>query len=358
MGLGSASQRILALLGIDWPIVQAPMAGTSTPEMAAAVSNAGGLGSIGVGAMSVRATEDAIGAFRARSSRSLNINVFCHRPARSDAAREAAWLARLRPEFEAVKGDTPTTLKEIYQSFVVNEPMFTTILRAKPRVVSFHFGLPPEQWIRALREAGIVLLGTATNLTEARANLAAGVQVIVAQGYEAGGHRGMFDPEGPDEQLGTFALTRLLTRKLDVPVIAAGGIMDGRGIAAALQLGAGAAQLGTAFVASDESAADAGYRAALFGDAAGHTVMTRAISGRPARCLANRFTALGADVSPAEIPSYPIAYDAGKSLNSAAKAVGEAGYGAHWAGQGAPLARSLPAGELVSALVEEIGGSV
>lgn len=354
MASSSASQRLLELLGIEWPIVQAPMAGTSTPEMAAAVSNAGGLGSIGVGAMTAKAAGDAIAAFRARSSRPLNINVFCHRPARPDPARDAAWLERLRPEFEAVKGTAPATIKEIYKSFVVDEAMFTTILAAKPKVVSFHFGLPRDEWIRALRAAGIVLLGTATSLAEARANVAAGVQVVVAQGYEAGGHRGIFDPDGPDDQLGTFALTRLLTRKLDVPVIAAGGIMDGEGIAAALRLGASAAQLGTAFVATDESAADAGYRAALFSDAANHTVMTRAISGRPARCLANRFTALSARVTPDEIARYPIAYDAGKSLNAAAKAAGEPGYGAQWAGQGAPLARSLPAGKLVAALVDEL----
>ena len=330
------------------------MAGTSTPELAAAVSNAGGLGSIGVGAMAEKAAGEAIAAFRARSSRSLNVNVFCHRPAHPDPAREAAWLERLRPEFEAVKATAPTALKEVYKSFLVDEAMFRTILAAKPKVVSFHFGLPSGEWIRELRDAGVVLLGTATNLSEARANVAAGVQVVVAQGYEAGGHRGIFDPDGQDDQLGTFALTRLLTRNLDVPVVAAGGIMDGQGIAAAMRLGAGGAQLGTAFVGTDESAADAGYRAALFSDAASHTVMTRAISGRPARCLANRFTALGGRASPGDVPRYPIAYDAGKSLNAAAKAAGEAGFGAQWAGQGAPLARALPAGKLVAALVAEL----
>ena len=350
----SAPRYLQDLLGIDWPIVQAPMAGTSTPELAAAVANAGGLGSIGLGAMTVKAAADAIAAFRARSTRSLNLNVFCHRPARSDPARESAWLERLRPEFDAVKGTVPGNLREIYKSFVVDEPMFTAILAARPKAVSFHFGLPSGEWIRALREAGVVLLGTATNLAEARANAAAGVQVVVAQGYEAGGHRGLFDPDRPDDQLGTFALTRLLTRNLDVPVIAAGGIMDGQGIAAAIRLGAGGAQLGTAFVGTDESAADAGYRAALFSEAASHTVMTRAVSGRPARCLANRFTELGARVSADDIPCYPIAYDAGKSLNAAAKAVGEAGFGAQWAGQGAPLARSLPAGKLMAALIAEL----
>jgi nitronate monooxygenase len=182
----------------------------------------------------------------------------------------------------------------------------------------------------------------------------AGVHAVVAQGYEAGGHRGVFDPDADDDCLGTMALTRLLVRELDVPVIAAGGIMDGAGIAAALRLGAGAAQLGTAFIACPESVADAGFRAALASDAANHTVMTRAISGRPARCLRNRFTVLGANVSPQQIPAYPVAYDAGKALHAAAKAAHEAGYGAHWAGQGAPLARSLPAAELVAALAAEL----
>ena len=159
----------------------------------------------------------------------------------------------------------------------------------------------------------------------------------------------MFDPDGPDDRLGTVALTRLLVRKLDIPVIAAGGIMDGAGIAASLTLGAAAAQLGTAFIACPESSADAGYRAALLGPAAEHTVMTAAISGRPARCLANRFTALGAGVEPGAVPDYPIAYDAAKALHAAAKAAGEFGYGAQWAGQGAPLARAVPAAELVAA---------
>jgi nitronate monooxygenase len=174
----------------------------------------------------------------------------------------------------------------------------------------------------------------------------------VAQGYEAGGHRGSFDPDAEDDCLGTLALTRLLVRQLDVPIIAAGGIMDGAGIAAVLRLGAAAAQLGTAFIGCPESDADAAYRLALASDAANHTVMTRAISGRPARCLRNRFTALGTGVSPGEIPRYPVTYDAGKALHTAAKAAQETGYGAQWAGQGAPLARELPAAELVAFLAE------
>lgn len=354
MTVSSASQQVLDLLGIDWPIVQAPMAGISTPELAAAVSNSGGLGAIGVGAMTPVAAAEAIRAFRALSTGPLNVNVFCHHAARRDAARESAWLRRLRPAFERFNADAPKSIAEIYTSFVEDDSMLATLLSTKPRAVSFHFGLPSGERIKALREAGIVLLGTATSLAEARALADAGIHIIVAQGYEAGGHRGIFDPDVPDDQLGTFALTRLVVQQIDVPVIAAGGIMDGNGIAGALCLGAGAAQLGTAFVGSRESAADEGYRRALFSDAANHTVMTRAISGRPARCLANRFTALGASVDPRDVPSYPVTYDAGKALNIAAKAADESGYGAHWAGQGAPLARALPAGELLAALIGEL----
>ena len=346
-------QRLLDLLGIERPIIQAPMAGVSTPAMAAAVSDAGGLGSIGVGAVSATTAGEMIAAVRARSNRSLNVNLFCHQPARADAAREAAWLEHLRLEFDRVGAEPPAALGEIYKSFLEDEDMLATLLAARPKVVSFHFGLPSPDWVRAMREAGIVLLGSATTLREARLAVSAGLHAVVAQGYEAGGHRGMFDPDGEDSQLGTVALTRLLVRELDIPVIAAGGIMDGAGIAAALRLGAGAAQLGTAFVAIDEFAADEGYRAALFSEAANHTVMTRAISGRPARCLANRFTAFGTGMMPDDVPSYPIAYDAGKSLHAAAKATGDFGYGAQWAGQGAPLARSLSAGRLMAELIAE-----
>ena len=232
--------------------------------------------------------------------------------------------------------------------------MLAMLLAERPRVVSFHFGLPSPERIDALRKAGIVLLATATHLDEARAIAAAGIDGIVAQGFEAGGHRGLFDPQAKDEELGTFALTRLLVRHVKIPVIAAGGIMDGAGIAACLLLGASAAQLGTAFIGCPESMADAGFRAALFSDTSRHTVMTAALSGRPARCLANRFTALGANVEIDAIPSYPIAYDAAKALHAVAKAAGEAGFGAQWAGQAAPLARSLPAAALVAELTEEM----
>lgn len=345
---------LVELCHIDLPIVQAPMAGVSTPEMAAAVSNAGALGSIGVGAASADEARKMIAAFRARSQRSLNVNVFCHEPARGNPSLEADWLELLRPHFERYGTQPPRELREIYRSFLEDDAMLGALLADKPRVVSFHFGVPSAERIKALRDARIVLLASATNLTEARAAERVGVHAIVAQGYEAGGHRGVFDPAADDDCLGTLALARILVRELRIPVIAAGGVMDGAGIAAALRLGAQAAQLGTAFIACPESAADAAFREALASDSAHHTVMTRAISGRPARCLRNRFTALGARVSAQQVPAYPITYDAGKALNAAAKSAREFGYGAQWAGQGAPLARALPAAELVRVLAAEL----
>jgi nitronate monooxygenase len=184
------------------------------------------------------------------------------------------------------------------------------------------------------------------------------MDAIVAQGIEAGGHRGTFDPEACDDNLGTFALTRLLASRFDVPVIAAGGIMDGAGIAAALALGAQAAQLGTAFVPCTETSIDEGYRRAILSDAADHTTFTAAISGRKARGLVNKFTELGRGAHAPAVPAYPIAYDAGKSLHAAAKAKGEFGYGAQWAGQAAALVRELPAAELMARLEAELQQSI
>ncbi|MDR3522095.1 MAG: nitronate monooxygenase [Acidocella sp.] len=345
---------ILKLLGIDVPIIQAPMAGTSTPALAAAVSNAGGLGSIGIGAMTAPEARAAIAAIRERTARPFNVNVFCHQPAGRDEARERAWLEQLRPEFARFGAVPPAEIHEAYRSFLKDPDTLAALLETRPKVVSFHFGLPEAGWIAQLRDAGIVLFSTATNEREARLAVDAGVNAIVAQGFEAGGHRGMFNADGPDDQLGTAVLVRQLVKALDIPIIAAGGIMDGAGISASLRTGAAAAQLGTAFIATDESAADAGYRATLFSDAAQHTVMTRAISGRPARCLANSFTALGASIPAEEVPAYPIAYSAAKALHALAKAGGDFGYGAYWAGQAAPRARSMPAGKLMAALIQEM----
>ncbi len=251
--------------------------------------------------------------------------------------------------------EPPSNLREIYKSFAADDAMFEMLLLERPAVVSFHFGLPSAAKIAALRSAGIILLASATSLEEARAVAAAGVDAVVAQGIEAGGHRGVFDPTAPDEQLGTLALTRLFVKNLGIPVVAAGGIMDGAGVAAVLALGAVAAQMGTAFIACPETDADAAYRAALLDKTSVRTTLTTAISGRPARCIVNKFTALGASATAGEIAPYPMAYDAGKALNAAAKARGDGGYGAQWAGQGAALARSMPAAQLMSTLQAELG---
>lgn len=347
----------LEQLGVAIPIVQAPMAGVATPDLAAAVCNAGGLGSIGVGATDVAGARAMIEAMRAQTSRPFNVNLFVHAAPKADASREQQWLLALHPLFKQYGIEPPSTLQTIYTSFADDDAMLAMLVEEAPPVVSFHFGVPAADRIAALKAAGCTLFASATSLEEAKQIEAAGIDMIVAQGWEAGGHRGMFDPALPDDQLGTMALTRMLIERTDVPVITAGGIMDGAGIRAALTLGAVAAQLGTAFIACPESAADEAYRAALRGEGARHTVMTRAISGRPARCLANRFTAWAAEHR-FDAPDYPIAYDAGKALNAAAKSKGEGGFGAQWAGQGAPLHRVMPASTLVATLWHEASRAV
>ena len=347
---------ITRLLGIEHPIIQAPMVGVSTPALAAAVSNAGALGSIGIGASTPAQARAMLAETRGLTGKPFNVNLFCHRPAKADAQREAAWLEHLRPLFAEFGAEPPAAIREIYKSFLDDPDMLQVLLEERPAVVSFHFGLPPNEWIRTLKDAGIRLLASATTLEEARLVERAGVDAIVAQGVEAGGHRGVFEPEHGDAGIGTLALVRLLARHSSLPVIAAGGIMDGQGIAAAQALGAQGAQLGTAFVPCPESAANAAYRAALKGERAHHTQITAAISGRPARGMVNRlWTDLDRAGAPA-LPDYPTTYDAAKALHAAASAKGCNDFAVQWAGQGAPLAREMPAAELVKLLVAEMGG--
>jgi nitronate monooxygenase len=341
------------MLRVSLPIIQAPMAGTSTAEMAAAVANAGALGSLGVAAAGADGARTMIAEVGQRCTGPVNVNVFAHAPALPNRATEAAWLEAMAPLFRSFGAEPPASLRPIYHSFVEDDAMLALLVETAPAVVSFHFGLPDRERIAALKAAVCMLLATATSLEEARAAKAAGIDAVIAQGWEAGGHRGVFDPAAPDDRLGTLALTRQLVVESGLPVIAAGGIMDGQGIRAALELGAVAAQLGTAFVACPESSADAAYREALAGPAARHTVMTEAISGRPARGLRNRFTDWGEAVG-LPSPGYPMTYDAGKALIAAARAAGESGYGAQWAGQGAPLARAMPAARLVATLAAEL----
>uniref|UniRef100_UPI002147CC39 NAD(P)H-dependent flavin oxidoreductase n=1 Tax=Tahibacter caeni TaxID=1453545 RepID=UPI002147CC39 len=226
-------ETLLRQLAIRHPLIQAPMVGVSTPELAAAVSEAGALGSLGTAAAAVDEIAAQIRRTRELTSQPFNVNLFCHAPAVADAAREAAWLACLAPEFRLFGASPPAVLREIYRSALGNEALLAMLLALRPAVVSFHFGLPDAGWIPALREAGVVTLAGVTDPDEAALAERAGVDALVAQGYEAGGHRGIFDP-ARDLRLGTFALVRLLARRCALPVVAAGGIMDGSGIAAAL----------------------------------------------------------------------------------------------------------------------------
>ena len=339
-------------LGVTCPIIQAPMAGVSTPDLAAAVSNAGGLGSIGVGGSDGAGAWAMIEATRALTGGAFNVNVFAHRSPRPDAKRESAWLDAMRPLFEELGSAPPATLSTIFRSFAEDDDMLDALVEAAPPVVSFHLGLPDSARIAALRAAGCVLLASVTSPAEGELAQEAGVDAVVAQGFGAGGHRGVFSPDARDDMLGTVALTTRLLARLDLPVIAAGGIMDGHGVRSMVELGAAAVQMGTAFVACPESSADDAFRAALAGPGADHTTMTPAVSGRPARCVANRFTAWASDHDVAP-PEYPIAFDAHKALNAAARTAGEPGFAAHWAGQGAPLHRPMAAARLVDLLEEE-----
>lgn len=345
-------------LGIETPIVQAPMAGTATPALAAAVSNAGGLGSIGLGTSTVDAARSLISELRAATDRPFNVNLFCHRPPVADSNREAAWLAYLAPSFHRFGAEPPATLEANASTFVENDAMLAMLLKERPPIVSFHFGVPSPERLDALRSAGVLLMASATNLIDAKTIEAAGIDVVIAQGIEAGGHRGLFDPAAPDQGLGVFALTRLFARELSLPVISAGGIMDGAGIAACLALGAGAAQLGTAFVSCPESAADDGYRAALLSKPARRTALSAAISGRPARGLFNELMALGAQPDAPPLPDFPIPYEVANALNAAAKTKGNSDFAVHWAGQAAGLSRAMPAADLVALLRAELNDAI
>jgi nitronate monooxygenase len=297
------------------------------------------------------AANDAVGEALSASSGMLNVNVFTHVTPRRDPRRESSWLRSLAPLFGEFAAEPPTTLDEIYRTFD-DEPELLEVLTAhRPPVVSFHFGLPRVSSLRALKDYGACLMATATSVNEARRLEAAGIDVIIAQGFEAGGHRGTFADE-PDECLSTFTLLPRLVAAVDVPVVAAGGITNGAGMAAALALGASGVQLGTVFVDCPESAAGEAYRQALRADGR-TTAMTAAFSGRRARGLVNRFVReMGGRES--EVPDYPVAYDAAKQLAAAAMARGSNEFTAMWAGQGPMRAAPLPATQLTRALAEEL----
>lgn len=348
--LARLGKRFTQLLEIELPIVQAPMAGISTVSLAAAVAEAGGLGSIAVGHLDPQAADRLLSEARTQTSRSLNVNLFVHATPRRDAQREQAWLERLTPLFEEHGVAPPQSLREIYRSFNDDDEMLEVLLDHKPKVVSFHFGVPKADRVAALHDSGALLMATATSVAEALRLEATGIDMIVAQGIEAGGHRGVFEPS-EDEGIGTLALVRQVVRALKVPALAAGGIADGQGIVAALALGASGVQLGTAFLDCPESATPPEHRAALHREES-RTELTSVFSGRPARGIVNRMMLELAGTDDAA-PAYPVAYDAGKALAAAARQAGVDGFSPMWAGQAARLCRAVPAGELVMTLAEE-----
>lgn len=345
---------LLKTLGIPYPIFQAPMAGVATAELAAAVSNSGGLGALGIAAMDAHTAQQTIRATQALTNRPFNVNVFCHQPPHRKRVAETQWLDFLSPLFHSMGHTTPKQLKDLYPSFHGNEPLLHVLLTTRPKVVSFHFGLPSARQLALLHAAGIYTFATATNLQEAQKIEQAGVKAIVAQGYEAGGHRGLFHPQQVDEQLDTLSLIQTLRPHIKRPLIAAGGLMTGVDIQKALALGADAAQLGTAFVACPESAASTPYRQRMKASQP-TTRMTSTISGRPARGIVNDYIRYCEQPSAPEPAAYPLAYDATKQLQAAAhSAQADFDCGAYWAGKNVQFARHLPAKQLMRLLIREL----
>ena len=340
--------RLQELLGIDLPIIQAPMAGVQGSELAVAVSNAGGLGSLPCAMLTPDAIGQELSAIRSGTSRPFNVNFFCHTPPEPSPERETLWretLSRYYGEFgidvatiKAGPGRAPFSLEaaDVLEAF-------------KPPVVSFHFGLPSPDLLARVRAWGSRILSSATTIDEARWLESHGVDAIIAQGLEAGGHRGIFLSHDLTTQMGTLALVRQVVQAVKIPVIAAGGIADACGVAAALALGAVAAQVGTAYLLCPESRTSAVHRAALVSDAARHTVLTNLFTGRPARGIVNRLIRERGPISNA-VPEFPLATAAIAPLRAAAERQGSGEFSPLWAGQNASGCKAVPAGELTRAL--------
>lgn len=338
------------LLGITYPIVQAPMATTATPALAAAVGNAGGLGSLGFGTSSPDQCRADLEALRAATNRPFNVNFFVHAPPVEDPERRSRMQARLAGYY-AELGIEPSASGTPPPPF--DEAMLEVVLATRPPVVSFHYGLPAAAQLRAVKDAGAIVMSSATTVAEARWLEAEGADVVIAQGYEAGGHRGTFRSSFGSAQIGTMALVPQVVDAVRCPVIAAGGIMDGRGIAAALVLGAAGVQLGTAFLNCPEARTHPLHRHALKTSSDESPRVTTFFTGRPARALANRLVLELADAE-ADVLDFPLQRGMTGPLSEAAAQRGSADFYPMWAGQGAPLVRELPAQALVDALVAEV----
>lgn len=343
--------HLIEQLGIKHPIFLAPMAGVSTPELAAEVSNQGGLGSLGLGACSIDEARNQILKTQALTDLPIHVNFFCHQSQILNIKIAEHWIEYLKPQFEKYGAIPPEQLNCIYPSFLDNDDFLQLILETRPKVVSFHFGIPHAHQLQALKAAGIISMVSATNLAEARAIEVAGVDVIIAQGIEAGGHRGIFN-QNFDSAIRTNDLVQLLKQHCQIPIVAAGGIMNGHQAKDMLHLGAEAVQLGTAFVQCKSSNANDAYRTALFQQPI--TQISASISGRPARGLINHWhTAIDLPHRP-EVATYPYAYDLGKQLHALATKHHDSGYGAFWAGSNVAQIRSLEVADLINQLILEM----
>lgn len=338
-------------LGIELPLIQAPMAGVQGSALAIAVSNAGGLGSLPCAMLGPDAMRAELDKIRAQTSRPYNVNFFCHRPPAPDATREALWrqnLAHYYREFDVDPASIPAGPGRLPFDAAAAE----LLAEFKPPVVSFHFGLPDEALLARVRRWGAKVVSSATTVDEARWLEARGVDVIIAQGLEAGGHRGIFLSEDLSTQMGTFALLPQVVRAVRVPVVAAGGIADTAGVRAALALGAAGVQVGTAYLLCPEATTSAVHRAALQSPAATHTALTNLYTGRPARGILTRLMREQGPMN-AMAPAFPLATAAVAPLRAKAEAANSGDFSPLWAGQNTSGCRPVPAAQLT----RELAGS-
>jgi nitronate monooxygenase len=341
---------LTALLGTEYPLIQAPMAGVQGAALAMAVSNAGALGSLPCAMLSPEAMDRELTALAAGTQRPFNANFFCHAPPEADEAREAAWRAWLASYYREAGLDidaVPAGAGRV----PFNRAAADILERFRPKVVSFHFGLPDLDLLDRVKGWGSVVLSSATTVEEARWLEAFGADAIIAQGVEAGGHRGMFLTDDLTTQTGTFALLPQIVAAVSVPVIAAGGVADAAGVAAAMALGASGVQVGTAFLCCPEATTSALHRAALQSEAAHHTALTHVFTGRPARGIVNRVMRELGPMNPAA-PAFPLATAAMAPLRAHWEAKGSGDFSPLWSGQNASGCQEVPAAQRVGELVQ------
>ena len=341
---------ILELFGIELPIIQAPMAGSALSDMVVEVSQAGGLGSLACALLSVEQARKELETIRRRTSRPINANFFCHKPPRDDRARERNWRRRLDTYYTQLQAESNPSPISARAPF--DDNMCDLVMEFHPEVVSFHFGLPDKNLLLRVKSAEAKILSSATTVDEARWLEDQGCDAIIAQGFEAGGHRGMFLTEDVSTQVGTMALVPQVVDAVKMPVIAAGGIADARGILAAFALGAAAVQIGTAYLHCPEAQISPLYRQALKGTRDNETAITNVFTGRPARAIANRFMR---EVGPMSdvAPDFPLAAAALAPLRAKSEMAGSTDFTPFWLGQAACLGRELPAAELTKQLAAE-----